>query len=194
MAVEHNIYGGTLEIALDRSQLDRLVHSALSPAALKRAEMRAINETIAWMKSKLINNLSASEGISKKILRRRIIASKAKQNTYFNRVTGKVWLGVNPIKATYLPHQGAVGSGYMAGSYFFEGGFLATMPTTGRGSYGHEGIFARKYKRRLPIFEPGIKIDSTANEALKRLVRPAEQVLSQKMNRLVSYELEQACR
>jgi hypothetical protein len=47
MAILQNDTAGFLQIRVDRSHLDRLVQSALSPAALKRAETRAINETCA---------------------------------------------------------------------------------------------------------------------------------------------------
>jgi hypothetical protein len=136
MAIDLNPTAGLLSIRLERSHLDRLVQSALSPQALKRAETRAINETCAWMKGKLLQLLPAATGIPRKLLLRRVRTKGAKAN-FTNGISGKVWFGTRPIDAIYLKDEGPVGTGYMAGGFYFEGGFKAKMKT------GHVGIFAR---------------------------------------------------
>jgi hypothetical protein len=185
------------------------VQGALSPQALKRAEIRAINETCAWMRGKLLQMLPAATGIPRKILTRRIRHNKAKA-TVNSGVSGKVWFGIKPIDAIYLKDEGPIATGYMAGGFFFEGGFKAQMES------GHIGIFARdiargKYdapyawktkagarkvgtRRTEHIKTQSVKIDAMANECARRLIAPAQLALTEKMTRLVNWELEQACR
>jgi hypothetical protein len=191
MAIDVNPTAGFLSIQLDRSHLDRLVQGALSPQALKRAEMRAINETCAWLKGKLLQMLPSATGIPRKTLTRRVRLAKAKTGMG-QGVSGKVWFGTRPIDAIYLKDEGPIGTGYMAGGFFFEGGFKATMPT------GHKGIYARIPpkipKKRQHIKTQEVDIDSQTQECVRRLIAPAQLALMQKMNRLVSFELERACR
>jgi hypothetical protein len=189
MAILQNDTAGFLQIRVDRSHLDRLVQSALSPAALKRAETRAINETCAWMKGRLLRELPGITGISRRILSNRIKLGKAK-TALTGGITGMVWLGVKPIDAKYLADQGPVGTGYMAGGFYFEGGFKAFYKT----HTNRVGIFARTGAARSPIKRQNVKVDNAANECARRLIAPAELALMQKMNRLVSFELERVCR
>jgi hypothetical protein len=187
MAITQNDTAGFLSIQLDRNHLDRLVQGALSAQALKRAETRAINETCVWMKGKLLQLLPAATGIPRKILSRRVRNSKAKANLT-QGISGKVWFGTRPIDAIFLKDEGPVGTGYMAGGFYFEGGFKAKMKT------GHVGIFARAGKKRMPIKTQKVEIDNQTQEVVRRLIAPAELALMQKMTRLVNWELEQACR
>jgi hypothetical protein len=188
MAIAHNETGGFLEIHVDHSDLDRLIHGALSPAAQKRIQMRAINETTAWLKGRVLKELPSATGIPRKILSRRIKQSKARDSISRGGVTGMVWLGTKPVEAIYLKDEGPAGAGYMAGGFYFAGGFKAKM----RG--GHTGLYARTGRARMPIKKLDVSIDNQVNAAVRRLIRPAELALAQKMNRLLSYELEQATR
>lgn len=185
MAIIHNDSAGLLQISVNRNELDHLIQGVLSPAALKRVEIRAINETTAWLKSRLLKELPGVTGIPRKVLSRRIRQGKAKAK-FNNLISGMVWLGIKPIDAMALQDQGAAGRGYMAGGFYFEGGFKATMPS------GSTGIFARKTAARLPIKRQNVKIDTYVNQVVRRLIPPTEHQLEQKMNRLVSYELERA--
>ena len=189
MAIDLNPTAGVLSIQLDRSHLDRLVQGALSPLALKRAEMRAINETCAWMKGRLLRELPALTGVSRRILSNRIKLGKAKA-ALMGGITGRVWLGVKPIDAKYLADQGPVGSGHMVGGFYFEGGFKAYYKT----HTNREGIFARTGAARSPIKRQNVKVDNAANECARRLIAPAQLALTEKMTRLVNHELNQACR
>jgi hypothetical protein len=185
MTIVHNDTAGLLQISVNRNELDHLIQGVLSPAALKRVEIRAINETTAWLKSRLLRELPGVTGIPRKALNRRIRQGKAKVK-FNNLISGIVWLGIKPIDAMALQDQGAAEHGYMAGGFYFEGGFKATMPS------GSTGIFARKTAARLAIKRQNVKIDTYVNQVVRRLISPTEHQLQQKMNRLVSYELERA--
>lgn len=187
MAIFHNDTAGFLQISVNHDAIDRLIQGVLSPAAQKRVQVRAINETTAWLKSRLLKELPGLTGIPRKILSRRIRQGKAKTGVS-NKVSGRVWLGTKPIDAMALKDEGAIGSGYSAGGFYFEGGFKAFYKT----HTGRTGLFARTGNARLPIKRQNVSIDTQANEVVRRLLRPTEQALAQKMHRLVSFELERA--
>jgi hypothetical protein len=189
MALSYNDTAGLLQIRVDHSEIDRLIHGVLSPAALKRVQTRAINETTAWLKGRLLKDLPSATGIPRKVLSRRIRQGKAKAQLG-GGISGKVWLGVKPIDAMALKDGGPVGTGYEAGGFYFEGGFKAFYKI----HTGSMGLFARKGGGRLPIKRQNVRIDHFVNEAVRRLLRPAEHQLAQKMHRLVSFELERATR
>lgn len=189
MAIDLNPTAGLLSIQLDRSHLDRLVQGALSPQALKRAEMRAINETATWMKGRLLKELPGLTGLQRKVLSNRIKLDKAK-DSLMGGITGRVWLGVKPIDAKFLADQGPIGTGYMAGGFYFEGGFKAYYKTHTK----RVGIFARTGAARSPIKRQNVNIDNAANECARRLIAPAQLALAEKMTRLVNHELDQASR
>lgn len=188
MAITGGVAFGWLNVAINTSDLDRLVQSVLSPAAIKRIQSRAINETTAWMRSRLLRELSSVSGIPRKNLINRIRQGKATAN--LNAIiTGRIWLGINPIDAMALKDEGAIDSGYMAGGFYFKGGFKATMKS------GHVGIFARRNKKRLPISSQNVRIDNPANNGVvHRLIPQAERELSRRTQRLIGYELEKATR
>jgi len=187
MAITGGVDTGFLSLTVEQDDIERLVQTVLSPAAIKRVQSRGINETAAWIKSRLLRELPSATGIPRKVLARRIKQRKA-QASLADIISGKVWLGINPIDAMALNDGGAVNSGYMAGDFYFEGGFKAKMRS------GATAIFARTSRARLPIKRQNIKIDSPFNEVVRRLIPQAERELARKMQRLVSYELERATR
>lgn len=186
MAITHNDTAGLLNISIDHDDIEKLIHGVLSPAAMKRVQTRAINETTAWMRSRLLRELPGITGIPRKIMSRRARVGKAKSGS--TGVTGKVWLGLRPVDAMALKDGGAVNTGYESGGFFFEGGFKSTMRN------GKEGIFSRTSDKRFPIRRQNVRIDSFANQVIGRIIPQAERQLMQKMTRLVSYELELATR
>jgi hypothetical protein len=189
MAIDHNDAAGFLQIRVDHDQLDRLIHSVLSPTAMKRVQVRAINETTAWLKGRLLRELPGLTGIPRKILRPRIRASKAKTRLN-NVVSGMVWLGIKPVDAWALGEGEEASTGYQTGGFYFEGGFKAFYKTR----TGGVGIFARTGRGRTPIKRQNVKIDNFVNQSVRRMIPQAEHQLTQKMTRLVSHELEQATR
>jgi hypothetical protein len=77
----------------------------------------------------------------------------------------------------------------MVKDYYFSGGFKATMKS------GFESVFARTSRSRKPIEAQKITLDSEkVRECHRRIIPAANQILMEKMTRLVNWELEQACR
>lgn len=206
MAITSNSSGDFLNISVNDDDIKRLVRDVLSPAAMKRVQNRAINETGRWIKSQLSRTLPALTGIPRKALANRIKQLKTRESR--GKIIGKVWLGSNPIDAMALKDGGPVNTGYTSGDYYFEGGFKAfhkSLPSK-TGIYARvigapkrlqPSIYGRgKAGRRLmqPIKRQGVNIDSHVGEAVRRLIPQAERQLHQKTMRLVKFELEKAAR
>lgn len=135
--------------------IDMSCNDALSKAVIlldnherhgKIAAYRAINKTAKWLKTRTINGLSKQTGIQQKLIRKRLQILKA------GRKTLKAMLKSNNqyIPARELGGLRQTAKGAKAGKFFYEGGFVSTMPSTGQTS-----IFKRKGKSRLPIRELG---------------------------------------
>lgn len=115
----------------------------------KHAEMaafRALNKTARWLRTKTIKSLSQQTGIQQKLIRERINMLKASRKQLKAHLISKSQY----IPARKLGRLRQTATGAKAGKFFYEGAFVATMPST-----GHESIFRRKRKRRLPIQELG---------------------------------------
>lgn len=204
MAITGGSDFGWLNVAINTSDLDRLVQSVLSPTAIKRIQSRAINETTSWIRSRLLRDLPSATGIPRMVLATRIKPRKASANLA-TIITGKVWLGMNPVDAMKLGDDGyETGTGYASGDFYFEGGFEAmNAPHKDR-----SGIFARvdgsgkrsttswRGVKRLsqPIKRQNVRIDNFANEVVRRLIPQAERELARRTERLMGYELEKAAR
>jgi hypothetical protein len=187
MTIGFNDQAGFLQIRVNDDQVQHLIQSVLSPAAIKRVQRRAINETSAWVKSRVLRELPAALEIPRKLLSKRIKVTKAKASAG-NAISGLVWLGLKPVDAMQFKDKGPSGTGYQTGKYFFEGGFKAFY----KSHPGHTGIFSRVSSKRLAIKRLNVPIDTVGNQIVRRLIPQAEQALAQKTSRLVSYELERA--
>ena len=114
------------------------------PAALKRARRNAISGTVTWAGKEMINTVSASSGLPKKVFR----GQKGQWKRYFarrpraNDDSGSAWLGTRAIQplryGTATPSGDGVSVRLGGNSFNFPGGFVATMRS------GHTGIFKRK--------------------------------------------------
>lgn len=65
---------------------------------------------------------------------------------------GLVWMGYNPLKSGYIGTLRQEDWGASARSYFFKGGFIATMKS------GHKGIFMRGGKTSKSINEQKVSL------------------------------------
>ena len=109
------------------------------PREIFNAQRSAIRTTTTWAEKELEKRMADATQIPLKAFKVYRVKSRASDEL------GSVFFGFNPIQAKYLGKMEEVGSGAMAGSYFFQGGFIARMQN------GNENIFKRKGKSRLPI-------------------------------------------
>lgn len=160
---------------------------ARAPALVARAWIRAGNRAVAKTTrstlSQALRAIAKAEGIPVSRLR------KAKRGTFRltrqrNAVSGLVWLGLLPVKASVFGKPRQTRGGARAGKQVFPEAFVATMPS------GHTGIFERAIGR-LSRFTKGRRGSSPNLPIVEQLVslRSAEAVLNS-MQSQVQTQLE----
>jgi hypothetical protein len=111
------------------------------PQTIFRAQRSAIGTTTTWAKKTMQTRLIAKTGIAARVFRNFRVKSRR------DRDTGIVWIGFNPVKASYVGKLKQDNGGAWAGQYYFKGGFVTTLRS------GHTGIFKKSGRSRLPIAE-----------------------------------------
>lgn len=172
-----------LTIRVDYKSIEKF-KTALPVKSIERAVRRATDETAQWLSTRIMRFVSANMGIKQKLLKTRVLRSTSARDPKQGRNAAYVWLGGNRIQPRRVGKLENFASGAFGGEYFFEGGFVATMPT------GHTGIFKRRGSKRLKIDEQYIEIDQVVNEAINRLLPRAENELERKLEQKIQLELE----
>ena len=122
---------------LDASEVENFARAM--PREIFNATRSAIRTTTTFAEKELEKRMADATQIPIKAFKVFRVRSKSSD------VEGNVWFGFKPIQAKYLGKMEESGSGSTAGSYFFQGGFIAKMQN------GNENIFKRKGKARFPI-------------------------------------------
>jgi Prophage minor tail protein Z (GPZ) len=145
-----------VQIDINTAGMDTLVRRFKAlPKQAERAEKRAISKTTTKARSELVKDVARQNDITQKVIRQFRSVRKISRS----RLTGIAWLGYKPIKASYVGRPRQTKRGARVRRFFFEGAFVATMPT------GHVGVFKRKGKERLPIAEQVIELQQVAGSA-----------------------------
>lgn len=132
-------------VTLDKAEVQRVIDAL--PQTIFKAQRSAISTTTTWAKKELQSRMIGKTGMPAKVFRQFRVKSRR------DREKGVVWLGVKQVKAAYAGKMSQDVGGAFAGAYYFEGGFVAKMKS------GHESIFKRLGKSRLPIAEQTVNID-----------------------------------
>lgn len=127
-----------------------------SQAKITRATVRALNKTALWAKAEATRNLSKDTQIKQQLIRKRLWIIKATRNS----MRALIRVGLYGMNSSKLGNIKQMSKGAMAGKHMFEGAFIATMKT------GHRGIFRRKGRTALPIYEVTVPI----GENVKKIV------------------------
>lgn len=122
---------------IDTSEVDEVMRAL--PREIFNATRSAIRTTTTFAEKELEKRMAEATQIPLKAFKVYRVHSKAGDEA------GTVWFGFKPIQAKYVGKMSESGSGAEAGSYFFQGGFIAKMQN------GNENIFKRKGKARFPI-------------------------------------------
>jgi hypothetical protein len=161
-------------IGIEITGVDAVVRELSAfPEQAERAEARAARKTVKWAETQLRRAIAKEHEIPLKSIR------KARRVQSKNKL---VWLGYNPVKAGYAGKLEQMEVGAMAGAYYFEGGFVATLRS------GHASIFKRRGRARLPIDEQ--KVALVKAEAIAE--REAERIESrffETLRRELNYEI-----
>lgn len=132
-------------IQLDTSEVEEF--NRAMPREIYNATRSAIRTTTTFAEKELEKRMAAATQIPLKVFKVHRVLSKASNET------GRVWFGFKQLKPRYVGKLEQEASGASAGTYFFQGGFVATMPTNNKVS-----IFKRKGRSRLPIQEQFVKL------------------------------------
>jgi len=147
------------------------------PREIFNAQRSAIRTTTTWAKKELEKRMADATQIPLKAFKVYRVKSRASDEF------GSVFFGFNPIQAKYLGKMEETGTGATAGSYFFQGGFIARMRN------GNTSIFARKGKSRLPIQAQTAKLPS-AESMTATVAQEAQQELLSRFNKKLNAYIE----
>lgn len=105
---------------------------------LNRAVSRVLNRNLATIKNRVVRGAASAMQLKQKTLRPRVAIRRSTPA----RLSGKVWVGLNPITAQAAGAKPA-DEGYAYGPYHWPNAFSNAKL--------HGGIFERKGRARLPI-------------------------------------------
>lgn len=170
-----------IKIEIDARDLEDVRKSLLQyPEATGRALPRAINKTLSWANSQGLRAIAQKHEVPLKTLRGRRRSKVIKASR--SRLSGLAWFGTAPLRASYLGTPRQTRQGARAGTRFFPGAFVATMPS------GHVGIFKRQDRARLPIVEQVVRLDA-ADKALAPVEAGIAARLQTTFTQEMNYEL-----
>lgn len=163
------------------------VQGALSatPEKVRKAEVRALKKIGQYAGSQVARGIAAAERIPLRTLTRGRAGKAGRLRVRVPETTAalkaQVWIGTNPVKASYLGKPRQTKAGARAGQHAFPGAFVATMKS------GHVGIFKRAHGSRK-LDEQVIRLQS-AQSVVDKVLGPLPErhyaLLMQELN----YEL-----
>ena len=128
---------------------------------LQVAAIRAINKTARWARTQVARQTAKALSINVGAVRQGLVLVRAKQSNLHSVVGLSKGSGV--IKAKQLGSVTQNASGVRVGNRQFDRAFLATMPN------GHQGVFRRRGKARLPIQEVQIVVTGKMKQVMDDL-------------------------
>lgn len=153
------------------NQIEKIVSSINAlPDQVNRASLFAINRTAEWMKSSVAREISAEKRVKLKVIRDRIKILKANKKHLSANINANMWA----LKGKDLGNMSQSSLGATAGSHLFKRAFVATMKS------GHQGVFRRKGRERLPIKEQYVMLDNYASKLIKTFIDQESQAVFEK--------------
>ncbi|MEG9862938.1 MAG: phage tail protein [Flavobacteriales bacterium] len=167
-------YDLKLEIE-DSAALDEIKHK---PGQLAKALQRAVRKTHKWLQRQIITGIAKEILVGQKHVKPRIYSDFDNKT-----LTGKVWVGLNPISARRAGEPRQTSLGAKAGKYFFPGAFVVRIKN------GPANVFKRVGRERLPIKREMIDIDVPGRLVLHRLENQVKQYFNRRLNEEINYAL-----
>lgn len=174
-------------VQLDTSEVDEF--NRAMPREIFNATRSAIRTTTTWAEKELEKQAAAQSEIPIKAFKVWRVRSKA------NNELGKVWFGLDPVRARFAGKIEERSDGALAGSYFFRGKgdhyFAATLGDRnnrpGSGNTGVKSIWKRVEDTRFPVTEAKIKIEKLSELAAEIAIYSTEELLTRFSKKLNAY-------
>jgi len=161
------------------------------PGQIKRAARRAVLKAVRGARTKIARELATEHQlplslfVSKRAAQRRT-AFFVTRDTGADVVEGGVWIGSNPIQASYLGKlsQGSAGTTVSgrSGKHFFEHAFIRSFKS------GHVGVLKRIGRGRYPIEPQTVRLAMT-DSIISRVANGIPQRLSELLHQELNNEI-----
>ena len=111
---------GMLHIQASAEDLKAFADLAiLVPKAAAKAQRRAINKTLRWLRGKIASDVGKQEKIAVRAVRQRLITYPVKGGS----MRGKLWFGINPLKASRAGRARQTKAGVSVAGRRYQGAF-----------------------------------------------------------------------
>lgn len=111
---------GMLHIQASAEDLKAFADLAiLVPKAAAKAQRRAINKTLGWLRGKIASNVGKQEKIAVRAVRQRLITYPVKGRA----MRGKLWFGINPLEASRAGRARQTKAGVSVAGRRYQGAF-----------------------------------------------------------------------
>lgn len=157
----------------------------LTEKSARKVTVRALNDTARWFKSNAGKEISKATGVPSTVIKKRFFIRKPKTTEI--PVITTISVNLYDVKAKDLGKITQLKQGTKAGKFMFEGAFKATMNAK-RG----ESIFKRKTRKRFPVKEMGVEIQTKANPVLERLLQTLPVYYEQRFTHQLNFETARA--
>ena len=112
--------GGMITIQASQDDVARFERFAsLVPAAAAKAQRRAINKVLGWLRTHIARAVGKQERIAMRAVRQRLRSYPAKGSAS----QGRLWFGINPIEASRIGRPRQTSSGVSVAGRRYRGAF-----------------------------------------------------------------------
>lgn len=153
-----------------------------TPAQIKQAYRRAMGKTIRWLSTRISRELGKQFDLPQRVFQVRTKRS-------FDNDSGHLWIGMNPIAASWLGKGRQTKKGVSVRSHRFDGAFITKMKN------GHIGVFQRgdrsikNGKVHYPLKTVAVKMNSGGSEEIDVSIAQYEARASDYFKKTFQHEL-----
>lgn len=147
---------------------------------MEAAELRALNKTMAWLRTRAVRAVSEEMKLAAHLVRQRVANYRATRR----QKRGKVWAGLRAIEARRLGRFRQLKTGVRVGRHTFKGAFISAMDNGRTGIWERtgeakrtttKGRYAGTNTKREPIREVKIEMNQETRDALAELFGQANE-------------------
>lgn len=185
-----------MELLIDTTRVTILADAfGANMKQMQAAELRALNKTMSWLRTRTVRTVSKEMQIAAKVVRQRVRAFKASRR----RRIGKVWAGLQPIAAHRLGSVKQLRKGVRAGRHVFDGAFalyskrgsVAVFQRTGEPKrVTQRGRYAGTNIKREPIERVELELDKQkVRDAIDELFSSAQRRFLEVLKQELKYQV-----